>query len=424
MADTEQRSNYLKAYILLMYYIVVGLLAVVGNISADADMKPILSMLTPHLLYIPLVLTALWYPKEKLIHISIFIVFIFVSMLSFVIGGAATDVIFSIFISLIYLWVYFAIILFMRKRNSAEERVRAELDMLRAQLHSKTGGAGAAGRTPLSASGSTAVAETAYVIGRGKSDTFSPEQIRALISSFDVRDPLILEGSFNAVEVMGTRAEPYLIDGLNSQSLAVRENCAKMLGRLKYESSIPHLIEALNENSKRMHAAAVSALANLGDAAKEQLISGLKDPSFKVRAGCCEALRIIGAKDHLDLIIPLMTDENHYVRKEAAKSLGRIGDESATPVLINALTDESRGVRLAAVASLGKLRSETAVKPMISRYKDETDFQVRGRILKSLAMVGNGEAVDAIRFISMYETDTDLSDSAKDYLYSLNLKKE
>ena len=130
MAETEQRSNYLKAYILLMYYIVVGLLAVVGNISADADMKPILSMLTPHLLYIPLVLTALWYPKEKLIHISIFIVFIFVSMLSFVIGGAATDVIFSIFISLIYLWVYFAIILFMRKRNSAEERVRAELDML------------------------------------------------------------------------------------------------------------------------------------------------------------------------------------------------------------------------------------------------------------------------------------------------------
>ena len=424
MAETEQRSNYLKAYILLMYYIVVGLLAVVGNISADADMKPILSMLTPHLLYIPLVLTALWYPKEKLIHISIFIVFIFVSMLSFVIGGAATDVIFSIFISLIYLWVYFAIILFMRKRNSAEERVRAELDMLRAQLHSKTGGAGAAGRTPLSASGSTAVAETAYVIGRGKSDTFPPEQIQALISSFDVRDPLILEGSFNAVEVMGTRAEPYLIDGLNSQSLAVRENCAKMLGRLKYGSSIPHLIEALNENSKRMHAAAVSALANLGDAAKEQLISGLKDPSFKVRAGCCEALRIIGAKDHLDLIIPLMADENHYVRKEAAKSLGRIGDESATPVLINALTDESRGVRLAAVASLGKLRSETAVKPMISRYKDETDFQVRGRILKSLAMVGNGEAVDAIRFISMYETDTDLSDSAKDYIYSLNLKKE
>ena len=424
MAETEQRSNYLKAYILLMYYIVVGLLAVVGNISADADMKPILSMLTPHLLYIPLVLTALWYPKEKLIHISIFIVFIFVSMLSFVIGGAATDVIFSIFISLIYLWVYFAIILFMRKRNSAEERVRAELDMLRAQLHSKTGGAGAAGRTPLSASGSTAVAETAYVIGRGKSDTFPPEQIQALISSFDVRDPLILEGSFNAVEVMGTQAEPYLIDGLNSQSLAVRENCAKMLGRLKYESSIPHLIEALNENSKRMHAAAVSALANLGDAAKEQLISGLKDPSFKVRAGCCEALRIIGAKDHLDLIIPLMADENHYVRKEAAKSLGRIGDESATPVLINALTDESRGVRLAAVASLGKLRSETAVKPMISRYKDETDFQVRGRILKSLAMVGNGEAVDAIRFISMYETDTDLSDSAKDYIYSLNLKKE
>ena len=56
MAETEQRSNYLKAYILLMYYIVVGLLAVVGNISADADMKPILSMLTPHLLYIPMVL--------------------------------------------------------------------------------------------------------------------------------------------------------------------------------------------------------------------------------------------------------------------------------------------------------------------------------------------------------------------------------
>lgn len=432
MADTEDGSNYLKAYILLMYYIVVGLLAVVGNLSANADMKPILSMLTPHLLYIPLVLTALWYPKEKFIHISIFIVFIFVSLLSFLIGDLGADVIFSIFISLIYLWVYFAIILFMRKRNTAEESVRAELDMVKAQLRSRmdsedpaggAGTAGGAGGTPVRGvgSGSVAVAETAYVIGRGKNtETFAPEQIKALISSFDVRDPLILEGAFNAAEVMGRQAEPYLIEGLGSQSLPVRENCARMLGRLKYESSIPHLIEALNENSKRMHAAAVSALANIGPAAKEALIIGLKDPSYKVRAGCCEALRIIGDKDVIDLIIPMMADEKHYVRKEAAKSLGRIGNSSATGVLTNALSDCSRGVRLAAAASLGKIRDETAVKPLIERYKSETDYQVRERILKSLAMIGNTEAVDAIRFITMYETDSDLLDSAKDFYHGFS----
>ena len=428
MAETEQGSNYLKAYILLMYYIVVGLLAIVGNISANADMKPILSLLTPHLLYIPLVLTALWYPKEKFINVSVFIIFIFISLLSVLIGGFGTDVIFSIFISLIYLWVYFAIILFMRKRNTAEESIRAELDMVKAQLRSRldsdysAGTAGGAERTPVrGVAGSVAVAETAYVIGRGKStDTFAPEQIRALISSFDVRDPLILEGAFNAAEVMGRQAEPYLIEGLGSQSLPVRENCARVLGRLKYESSIPYLIEALNENSKRMHAAAVSALANIGPAAKEALINGLKDPSYKVRAGCCEALRIIGDKDVIDLIIPMMADEKHYVRKEAAKSLGRIGNSSATGVLTNALSDCSRGVRLAAAASLGKIRDETAVKPLIERYKSETDYQVRGRILKSLAMIGNTEAVDAIRFITMYETDTDLQDSAKDFYHGFS----
>lgn len=428
MAETEQGSNYLKAYILLMYYIVVGLLAIVGNISANADMKPILSLLTPHLLYIPLVLTALWYPKEKFINVSVFIIFIFISLLSVLIGGFGTDVIFSIFISLIYLWVYFAIILFMRKRNTAEESIRAELDMVKAQLRSRldsdysAGTAGGAERTTVrGVAGSVAVAETAYVIGRGKStDTFAPEQIRALISSFDVRDPLILEGAFNAAEVMGRQAEPYLIEGLGSQSLPVRENCARVLGRLKYESSIPYLIEALNENSKRMHAAAVSALANIGPAAKEDLINGLKDPSYKVRAGCCEALRIIGDKETIDLIIPMMADENHYVRKEAAKSLGRIGNSSATGVLTNALSDCSRGVRLAAAASLGKIRDETAVKPLIERYKSETDYQVRGRILKSLAMIGNTEAVDAIRFITMYETDTDLQDSAKDFYHGFS----
>ncbi len=432
MANTDQSSNYVKIYILVMYYIVVGLLAVVGNISTNGEMRPILSILTPHLLYIPLVLTALWYPREKLIHAAIFVVFVFVSIISYYIDGPGTDAVFSLFISVIYLWVYFAIILFMRNHNLADEKVLAELDKLKAELQSKIDAEKSENKEfppgIKKGTGTATAAETAFGVGMTKSqgkspDTLSPEQIKALISSFDVRDPLILEGAFNAVEVMGKQAEPYLTEGLHSPSLAIRENCAKMLGRLKYNSSIPHLIESLNDGSKRTHNAAISALANIGIASKEHLIQGLKDPSYKVRAGCCEALRIIGAKDVINLIIPLMNDETHYVRKEAAKSLGRIGNDTATDVLTNALSDESRGVRLASAASLGKIRSADSVKPLIECYKHETDYQVRERILKSLAMIGTVEAIDAIHFITIYETDTDLSASAKDYYYNLTQNK-
>ena len=35
-------------------------------------------------------------------------------------------------------------------------------------------------------------------------------------------------------------------------------------------------------------------------------------------------------------------------------------------------------------------------------------------------MIGNTEAVDAIRFITMYETDSDLLDSAKDFYHGFS----
>ena len=105
-----KNTGIIKVFVLIAYFIVVGILAAYSYTPESGEVGFILARLTPHLVYIPLVLTALWYPQEKFAHLLIFLIIIAIFIFGFLICGWCLDVIFTLFTSFIYLWVYISIL--------------------------------------------------------------------------------------------------------------------------------------------------------------------------------------------------------------------------------------------------------------------------------------------------------------------------
>ncbi|MBP2133633.1 HEAT repeat protein [Methanomicrobium sp. W14] len=396
-------ADFLKVYILLAYFILVGLLAVYAFSSYSGEVGFILSRLTPHLMYIPLVLTALWYPQKKAAHIFIFLLIVVVLAVGYLIQGWSLDIIFTIFISLIYLWVYFAILLVPEWKPGSQEKDKNFIEL---PQKSK----------PCDKNGAYESYENEEVNGSSGCHEIFPEQIEPLIESFCIRDDKVLANTCRSIKALGPPAETYLLDALKNPDPTIRENSAKILGEIGSEKAVSLLIEAMDDESKRMHNASLQALARIGEPAKVPLTVALSDRRWRVRAGSCAALRILGAKDYLKNISPLLFDENHYVRKEAAKSLGRLGDISVSENLCIAINDESRGVRLACASALGRIKDPCSVEHLLNRYKSETDPFVRRRIVESLCCIGGEKALSALKYAT-YDSDQGIRCVSKEYIY-------
>ena len=420
-------TNYVKAYILVVYFIVVGLLAVYSFSPYSGDVGYILAKLTPHLVYIPLVLTALWYPQQKKAHILIFASIFLILASGFIVRGWSLDIIFTIFTSFIYLWVYFAILLVPAwkapvETSCSETEVLADKNKTEGKIFKsaeKTELKSLTEQAPPQQYASKSVVKSSSDEASAEFMDVPSEQIIGLIDSLKIRDLDIVSNTTLAIKKIGSPAEPHLINALKSPNLPVRENTAKILGQMRSSDSVYALIDAMNDESKKMHNAAVQALANIGDPAVTPLIESLSDESWRIRAGSCAALRIIGINDAIRIISPLLSDESHYVRKEAAKTLGRIGNKSAADALCRAVNDESRGVRLAAVTALGRIRSEESVIPLFNRFRYEGDCQVRERIVGALGQIGSDSAVTALKY-AVKDSDPEISLLAKEYLFCYN----
>ncbi|UUX93758.1 HEAT repeat domain-containing protein [Methanoplanus endosymbiosus] len=419
-----RHSDFIKVYVIILYFIVIAILGFYSFSSSKTDESAyIIARMTPHLIYIPLVLTALWYPRHRTVQFLILLV-VFVSVLfSFIFYGPGIDAMFVVFTSVIYLWVFFAILKIPGYSGVADEKdstvkslssqsspdacitasgspdlsVREEESFPATGISVQTGTSVSAG-----SAGYPAGQEKGLISPCAGADlsaqAIPPEQIMPLIESFRINERDILVNTESAILAIGRPAEEFLVQALESNdSIPVRENSAKMLGIIGSPDNICALIDSLSDRSRRVHNSAVQALARIGEPAVAPLIDSLVDGRWKIRAGCITSLRIIGVSESLRYIIPLLEDENHYVRRESAKTVGRLGDgryaESLTPLL----NDSVRGVRLAAAGALGKTSGNETVKALSERLFNEDDPQVKERIVESLGLIGTEDAMAEIQ---------------------------
>ena len=98
-----------------------------------------------------------------------------------------------------------------------------------------------------------------------------------------VRDKEIRRESAWALGMITNRSTiPVLIDALDDEAWEVRDTAAKSLGRFKDARTIPALIKALKDPVPNVAISAAAALGEIGTPAKAALMAIIKNPKVSV----------------------------------------------------------------------------------------------------------------------------------------------
>jgi HEAT repeat protein len=122
-----------------------------------------------------------------------------------------------------------------------------------------------------------------------------------------------------------------LINALSDDDWRVREESAKLLGRIGDERSVEYLIRLFKDEKIRVQLWATDSLISMGTVAVGPLIDALDDPDRRVRMGAIVALAEIHDIYAVDYLKKLEHDSDAEVRSAATEAILLIGELSAVP---------------------------------------------------------------------------------------------
>ncbi len=190
---------------------------------------------------------------------------------------------------------------------------------------------------------------------------------------------------------------------------SLRNMSSLALGKVKGESAVPALIEALRkDDNAAVRKNAASSLREIENAnARPALIKALNsDNSGVVRSESAYALGV-GALKHADNVEPLIKamrkDKYESTRVRAVWSLGEIADKRAIEPLIDLLVKgrkkgekESPAVIAQIITALDKIATP-AVQPLIAVLEDKNIDEVpRSKAAQILGLIENTDAVEPL----------------------------
>jgi hypothetical protein len=313
----------------------------------------------PHLYLIPIILLALWYPKSGLK----LVIFIFCALAAFWVFadilGYTFPPVFAILYTGIDLAAFVVFLLYLKDRRLVEAVI---LDLIeRGYDKSKT--------------------------KTGPNSRFGGD-FDAIISALSSGDETLREEAVTALsELDDDRVIFPLITALRDEYPYVRREAARALGFSGSLKGTKPLMEALADEDRYVRESAAEALGHIGKGALPDLIQGLTDPDWRVRAGSVVALRVSPDSADIDPVLRVLSDTSTYVRREAVKTLGRIGDRRILPYLVEATNDSDAGVRLRAVRAVAKIGSPEEVRPILMRCVQDPDSAVRLRAGEELKIL-------------------------------------
>lgn len=148
----------------------------------------------------------------------------------------------------------------------------------------------------------------------------------------------------------------------------------------------------LDDPVAKVRAAAVAALARLGECRPDETERALCDPDPLVRRRVCELATRLPLTDYS----PLLFDPDDSVVEAAAYALGEVGFRKATPLLANVATSHSDPLcREAAVAALGAIGDPAGKRAVLSALDDAP--AVRRRAVIALAAFSGKDVESALR---------------------------
>lgn len=160
-----------------------------------------------------------------------------------------------------------------------------------------------------------------------------------------------------AVEILiglGKEAIPYLLDELHCNDHDVRKFVVDILGEIGDDSCVMDLVARLNDLDENVRAAAAENLGKLrAQSAVPFLLDALASSDLLLRFTVLEALAQIGSTVELKRLMPLWGEK--LLRKGLCDCIGKIGDASTIDLLLTGLADPMRNVREASALALERL---------------------------------------------------------------------
>lgn len=233
----------------------------------------------------------------------------------------------------------------------AYEDVRAVTLALADRARSTKIGHEASRRALDSLGGSTAMRETAILLGDLDAETLetvevivtaigpsSVEALKSLLAS--EQETLAFRRAADLVVQFGPAAVSRLTSLVEDERWFVQRNGARLLGRIAAPEGVPFLQALLRKGDPRVARAAVSALSSIADpSAARALHTILRTATGEVRAAVIDAL--VGDRDAR--VVPMLArivaesdsfGADHQVVLDAVTALGAVGSDDAIPSLI------------------------------------------------------------------------------------------
>ncbi len=310
----------------------------------------------PHLYLIPIILLALWYPKTGmklviLIFASLFLFWIIINVL-----GYTFPPLFVILYTGLDLAIFVVFLLYVKDRRLVEAIIidvlerGADTNNISTLINTNFSGDFDAIIIALNSRDDKIREEAISAL----SELNDPRVIFPLINALHDENPYIRREAIEALEqTNSTKVIKPLIGALNDEDRYVREAAAEVLGHLG-SIAIPELIKHLSDPNWRVRAGIMIAL-RISSIFKDtdQIIRMLYDESIYVRREAVKTLGRIGDKRVIPYLIQATNDTDSGVRIRAIRGLKKNGDpEEINPVLINCLNDPDGAVRLLVYESL------------------------------------------------------------------------
>ncbi|QDU64230.1 HEAT repeat protein [Planctomycetes bacterium Pan216] len=155
-----------------------------------------------------------------------------------------------------------------------------------------------------------------------KKSQFSIKDLRKLVRAKDERTKLV---GLNVIEeIYQPSMETLLTEALHDESFRVVRRAIDVVGHLRNETFVDHLIDLLRQPTTATPA--VHALACYGKKVIPHLTRRLSDPRYPatIRAETCRVLKRIPCKQSLAALLGAIEDESEEVRDEAISATRRI----------------------------------------------------------------------------------------------------
>ena len=184
-----------------------------------------------------------------------------------------------------------------------------------------------------------------------------------------------------------------------------RAHALRILGELKLPTSVPTLLQALEDPDTDVRTVAARSLGRMKIHAAEEALIGLlgkqdQSVSARIAAMCIE----MGPRT-APLLIKKLRDGTPEARFWAARILGEIADPRATRSLCDGLLDPDPDVRSASARALGSV-ADPATAQMVGALLQDPVWYVRAHAAEALGKLGNpffaAQLGDALKDVSWW----------------------